>query len=96
MQTQSSDSLRGLVKKKELQKPPTLAAVVELLRMYVCGGKIFIINPSISMPHAYEIYIEKETETSFQGFSSLSHTNTHSLVENCSIEELKEKFLKMQ
>jgi hypothetical protein len=29
------------------------------------------------MPHAYEIYIEKETETSFQGFSSLAHKYTH-------------------
>lgn len=49
------------------------------------------------MPHAYEIYIEKETETSFQGFSSAAHKHTLmkcSVVENCSIEELKGKKLK--
>lgn len=29
------------------------------------------------MPHAYEIYIEKETETSFQGFSDPTQKYTH-------------------
>lgn len=43
----------------------------------ICRGKIFIINPRFRvMPHAYEIYIEKETETSFRDFCT--HTQKYS------------------
>lgn len=45
----------------------------------ICRGKIFIINPRFRvMPHAYEIYIEKETETSFSG--TFAHTDSHTSV----------------
>lgn len=45
----------------------------------ICRGKIFIINPRFRvMPHAYEIYIEKETETSFRDFYTHTfHVSTY-------------------
>lgn len=44
----------------------------------ICRGKIFIINPRFRvMPHAYEIYIEKETETSFRDFCTHIYKSIH-------------------